>query len=737
MMSKKEKIFTLVTNSISFLLFLAVLVPYGAGSISNFELIFKFVVAPILVCVIFVLNSYIKYVVGSNAYKYTSFSAYAGIFLYFVALFGYTVLVMLRTGAGSVYEISQWIILLLIFVLAACIFAILGIFINRFVIFISTKENVFLDLGLFVVLIALTAVLKSVITKHVGVAVISADLLKFVVVPAMFGLAIVLFLVFVMLNYINYNERFVYASRKELIQKWNEGREAVYKQAELDILYNLYDFSKTELGIEEIVVFDDEEAPVEEVEQLVEETVEEASPVEEPAPVEEIVEEPAPVKEVIEEVHEEVDPKLLEEVDSKINELLKLKEELTVEETEEVEEEIKTSLPEKEFKPSFADMVRYAKNLKGVTFQGNEQGTNYKFLVDKKVFLILNDNPKDYRLTFLMDLPQAAEYAQILAFSKAKSPKGIYSFKLVSKGEFDEETIKGIIKGSYEMVEIIKQRAIAEKEAEKARKAEERLQAKLAEMTEEQRVKYLARLEKKRMLEAMTPEEREQYELDQEKAKEEAKEAKLAEQKAKEEAKAAAEEEKARLAAEKEAEKARLAAEKEEEKARIAAEKEAEKARLAAEKAKEKEKARLAAEKQKAKEKEAAQKAKEKEKARLAAEKAKEKEKARLAAEKQKAKEKVAAEKAKEKEKARLAAEKQKAKEKEAAQKAKEKEKAKLAAEKQKAKEKEAAQKAKEKEKAKLAAEKQKAKEKEAAQKAKEKEKAKAAAEKAKEQQAA
>ena len=651
MMSKKEKIFTLVTNSISFLLFLVILVPFGAGSVSNFEVIFKFVIAPILMCVIFALNSYVKYVVGSNAYKYTSFSAYAGIFLYFVGLFGYTVLVMLKSGAGSVYEISQWIILLLIFVLAACVFAVLGIFVNRFVIFISTKENVFLDLGLFVVLVALTAVLKSVVAKHIGLAVLSADALKFIVVPAMFGLAIVLFLVFVMLNYLNYNERFVYASRKELIEKWNEGREAVYKQAELDILYNLYDFSKSELGIEEIVVFDEEEASVEEVVEEaapVEEVVEEAAPVEEV--VEEVIEEAVPevekVEEVVEpvQVQEEIDPKLLEEVDSKISELLKLKEELTAEEVEEVQEEIKTSLPEKEFKPSFADMVRYAKNLKGVTFQGNEQGTNYKFLVDKKVFLILNDTPRDYRLTFLMDLPQASEYAQILAFSKAKSPKGIYSFKLVSKGEFDEETIKGIIKGSYEMVEIIKQRAIAEKEAEKTRKAEERLQAKLAEMTEEQRVKYLARLEKKRMLEAMTPEEREQYELDQERAKEEAKEAKIAEQKAKEEAKlaeqkareeakAAAEEEKARLAAEKEAEKARIAAEKEEERARLAAEKEEERARIAAEK--EEEKARLAAEKQKAKEKEAAQKAKEKEKA-------------KLAAEKQKAKEKEAAQKAKE-----------------------------------------------------------------------------------------
>ena len=374
MMSKKEKIFTLVTNSISFLLFLAILVPFGAGSVSNFEVIFKFVIAPILMCLIFALNSYVKYVVGSNAYKYTSFSAYAGIFLYFVGLFGYTVLVMLKSGAGSVYNISQWIILLLIFVLAACLFAVLGIFVNRFVIFISTKENVFLDLGLFVVLVALTAVLKSVVAKHVGLAVLSADALKFIVVPAMFGLAIVLFLVFVMLNYLNYNERFVYASRKELIEKWNEGREAVYKQAELDILYNLYDFSKSELGIEEIVVFDEEETPVEEVVEEaapVEEVVEEAAPVEEV--IEEVIEEAAPEVEKVEEVEEvqeEIDPKLLEEVDSKISELLKLKEELTTEEVEEVQEEIKTSLPEKEFKPSFADMVRYAKNLKGVHFLG-------------------------------------------------------------------------------------------------------------------------------------------------------------------------------------------------------------------------------------------------------------------------------------------------------------------------------------------------------------------------------
>ena len=737
-MSKKEKIFTLITNILAFILFLIVLIPYGKSSMNDNELLVKCLIAPIAACVLFAINSYIKYVIGSNAYKYTTFSAYLPVFLYLVGILGFAAIVMLRTGAGSVYDVESWIPLTFVFVAAAVIFAVISIFIGRFIILINTKENIFLDISIFVIIIAVTAVLKAFFAKHVGVAM-ESDMLQSIGIPAMIGFAVVVFLVFVMLNYLNYNEKFVYASRKELLTKWYEGREAVYRQAELDILYNLYDFSKNELGIEEIVVVEDDEEAIQEneaeqmpetVTEPVEEVVEDVQEVQEEV-VEEVIEQP--VEEVTQVVEEEIDPTLLAQADEKISELLKLKEELTAVE-EVVEEEIKSVLPPKEFKPSFADMIKYAKSLKGVTFQGNEQGTNYKFLLGKKVFLILNDTPRDYRLTFLMDLPKAAEYAQILAFSKAKSPKGAYSFKLVSKGEFDEETIKGIIKGSYEMVDIIKDREIAAKEALKAQKAEERLQAKLAEMTEEQRVKYLARLEKKRELEAMTPEERAAKEEAEARAKEEAKAAKAAEAEAKalekerlakekEEAKAAEAEakalEKERLAKEKEEakaaeaeakalEKERLAKEKEEAKAAEAEAKALEKERLA----KEKEEARLAAEKQKEKEKLAAQKAKEKEKAKLAAQKQKEKEKLAAQKAKEKEKEKLAAQKAKEKEQARLAAEKQKEKEKLAAQKAKEKEKAKLAAQKQKEKEKLAAQKAKEKEKEKLAAQKAKEQEK-------------------------
>ena len=740
MLSKREKIFTLVTNLLTFALCLAVVIPFGKTGVSQGELLFKVLIAPILACVLFLLNSYVKYVVNASDNKYLSYSVYVSLFGYCISLLAYTAILMVRTGTGVIYGIAPWIILTASLIIGCVVLAVLSVSIHRFVLLLSTKENLYFDVVLFILLIVFTAIIKSVLYKHINVE-LEANPLQFILAPALIVLAIESFLGYSMFNFLKYNEKYVYVSREELIEKWKAGRDEVYRQAQLDILYNLYKFSKNELGIEEIVVEEEstdeevlaieeapaeeapaeealaeeapaeeapveeapaeeapvEEAPVEEVpveeapaeEAPVEEAPAEEAPAEEAlveeAPVEEAPAEEAPVEEApaeeapVEEVSDEHKEKL-SEIEDKITELMKAKEELAIVEEEQVEviEAPKPVYPPKEFKPSFAEMVKYAQSFDGVTYQGNAEGTNYKFFVGKKVFLILNDTPKDYRLTFLMDLPQASGYAQILAFAKAKSPKSIYSFKLVSKGEFGEEEIFGIIKGAYEMVATIQERELAAKEAEKARKAQEKLEQKLAAMTEEQRVKYLERLAKKEAEAKMTPEEKAQMEADKLAAKEAAEAEKAA-------AKARAEEEKAAAKAKAEAEKAAAKAKAEEEKAK-------EKARLEAEKAKEK--AKLEAQKQKEKEKLAAQKAKEKEKAKLEAEKAKEK--AKLEAQKQKEKEKLAAQKAKEKEKAKLEAEKAK-------------EKAKLEAQKQKEKEKLAAQKAKEKEAAK--AETQKAKE--------------------------
>ena len=688
MLSKGEKIFTLITNLLTFALCLLVVVPFGKTGISEKELTFKVLIAPIAILVLFILNSYVKYVVNSSDNKYLSFSTYITIFGYAISILAYSVIVMVRTGSGPVLEsgsnfiftITPWIVLTSIMVVGAVLLGLLAIAIHKFVLLLSTKENLFFDIILLILLIIFTSVMKGLLYKHLNVE-LDGSALQFIVAPALIVLALETFLGYSMFNFLKYNEKYVYVSREELIEKWKAGRDEVYRQAQLDILYNLYRFSKNELGIEDLPVAE------EVVEEIATPTLEE-EPVVEETPVEEepVVEETQPeVIEVKEEVSEEHVEKL-SEIESKINDLMKAKEELEeVEEETPVVEEPKVAYPPKEFKPSFAEMVKYAQSFEGVTYQGNAEGTNYKFYVGKKLFLILLDNPKDYRLTFLMDLPQASEYAQIFAFSKAKSPKSIYSFKLVSKGEFGEDEIKSIIKGAYEMVETIKQRELEAKEAEKARKAQEKLEQKLATMTEEQRVKYLERLAKKEAESKLTPEEKAQIEADKL-----AEKARIEEEKAA--AKAKAEEEKAAAKAKAEEEKAAAKAKTEEEKAAAKAKAEEEKAaaKLAEEKAKEK--ARLEAQKAKEKEKLAAQKAKEKEKAKLEAQKAKEKEKAKAEAEKAKEKARLEAQKAKEKEK--LAAQKAKEKEKLAAQKAKEKEK--LAAQKAKEKEKLAAQKAKE-----------------------------------------
>jgi len=488
MMNKNEKIITLITNICTLVLLLAVVVPFGKSTVSSGEIVFKCLIAPIIACVAFVINSYVKYTVGSAQYKYNSFSAYLPVFGYLVAILMYAALISLRTGAGVVYEASTWIILSFFLVFGAGVAVVLGILIHRLIVMISTKENLFLDIAIFLVVVIVAALMKAFLTKHVSV-VMNDNTLQFIVVPLLLALAVIALLVFIMMNLLQYNEKFVYASRQDLLDKWNEGRNAVYDEAREDILFNMYLFSKEQLGLV------DELDTVLEEDEEVEETEEPEAEVEESK---EVVEE---VQDEVVEEHQEQETSTSEEDEQRIAELLKEKEELTAKPEDEPVEKPAVVVVEKDFKPSFNEMVKLAMSFEGVTYQANVEGTNYKFLVGKKVFLILADTPKEYRLTFLMDIYEAAILSQNTSFAKAKSPKGDYYFKLVNRGEFDEITIITIIKNAYAMVAILAERERIAREEEKARKAAERLQAKIDAMTLEERAAYYARLEKRRIAE--------------------------------------------------------------------------------------------------------------------------------------------------------------------------------------------------------------------------------------------
>ena len=279
MMNKKEKIVTLITNSLSLLIALLVLVPFGKSTVSNGEVVFKALIAPIIVCVIFIINAYIKYVVGTNEYKYTSFSAYLSVYTYLVALFIYTIETLLRTGAGSVYSVQTFVLLVAVFTFVAAVFAALGIFMQKLTIFLKSKESIFIDILAVLLVIALSLVVRTALLKHVGVPM-DDGILQNIIVPLLFGIAVALIIVFVMISTLKCNEKYEYQSRKEMLGQWNDARDAVYHQAQLDILYNLYNFTKQELGIEDEMV---------ELEQVEEEAEE--------APAEEPVEEAAAVVE--------------------------------------------------------------------------------------------------------------------------------------------------------------------------------------------------------------------------------------------------------------------------------------------------------------------------------------------------------------------------------------------------------------------------------------------------------
>ena len=492
-MTKKEKIFTLVLNIIALLLIIAVVVPYGANTVSETEVVLKCLVYPIIAFAIFVFNSYVRYVAGSAKYKYNSFSAYLPVFGYTTSLLAFIVLMYLRAGDGAICATNCWLLTMFLCTLGASLLVVFSIVLRRLVVRLTVKENILFDFALAIALLIFVIFMRKVVQKGVGVAM-DENLLLYVYVPLLLALIAVAITVFVMYNNLHFNEQFIVESRRDLIEKWAAGREKVYNEAKDDILFSLYLYAKEELGI-----YDELDLAECECEECAEEEQKEA----EDSKEEQKEEMPAADATFVPNEENEANKQRLAE-------LQKQKEELISEdEEEEKEQALAEVLPEKTFLPSFSELVKLAKSFKDVTYQGNSEGTNYRFSYNKKVFLILSDTPKDYRMVFLMDNPEAAEYSQLVAFSKAKSPKGDNYFKIVNRGEFTPEQLFTIVRNAYKMVDVLAERARVAKEEEKKRKAEERLQAKIAAMTPEQRAQYYARLEKKRQKEAAQAEKAE------------------------------------------------------------------------------------------------------------------------------------------------------------------------------------------------------------------------------------
>jgi hypothetical protein len=167
-------------------------------------------------------------------------------------------------------------------------------------------------------------------------------------------------------------------------------------------------------------------------------------------------------------------------------------------EDEEVEETDKDydkgEKPERIIEPSFLDIIKYTGSMPDVSYVTNENQNNYKFNYDNKMFLLAVNTNSGYNIFFLAEVDEImnmiVKYPNI---TKAKTPKGENWFRLTNKGDFPEDVLYDIIEHSLEMLHVLEERKLEEKERIKQLKQEaketERLRHKEAVLKEKEKAK--------------------------------------------------------------------------------------------------------------------------------------------------------------------------------------------------------------------------------------------------------
>ena len=150
---------------------------------------------------------------------------------------------------------------------------------------------------------------------------------------------------------------------------------------------------------------------------------------------------------------------------------------------EEVVEE-KPAPKKKVFKPTFEQVVTFAKSLQDDSWKVvenlKENGTGtIKFSKGKTLFLVLQSTNSDYRVTFLAtEKKWSTILTGVKGVSIPKNAKGDKWLRFVNKGIAEASVIKSFIRESVKGADEEIARIEALKEAEKQRKAEAKLAAK-------------------------------------------------------------------------------------------------------------------------------------------------------------------------------------------------------------------------------------------------------------------
>ena len=490
--TKGQKFWMFCIGFFALLLGGVVLVPFKSiftcEKIFLIELIVKIGAVPALILLLSIYPNKLKYIQVKgyrNQSRIVSVMSYFPVVIYILTIITESVYLLARgyviNGQPPLGMIpwSLWFVaLIIVFVAVACFFRVLPDVEMQ----LDVKEHVIFDIIVFVVMVCLGALYYLISKATHGIFLKEGphgDPYLFVVyLGALISFGINM----------HFIKNLIHADEINMCLRFNDldatayvSQMAEYNRAYNDIMERFEEYFAEEESEEEQDEVVEEAAPAEEV---VEETAPVEEVVEEAAPVEEVVEEAAPVEEIATIVvpNEELVAKQeeVEKLEQEIEEIRLAK--IAEEEAKLAEEAAKKAAREEaariaeekalkakeEMVPSFKRLVQYAKGLDEVSFIENTEKKQIRFFYGKKVFLIMADNPKDYRLQFMVDSAKVVEWWNINSDIRPRSNKIDNWFKLTNKGSFTEELLLEIISTSREFIQAETERIAEEKKAQRA-----------------------------------------------------------------------------------------------------------------------------------------------------------------------------------------------------------------------------------------------------------------------------
>lgn len=511
MLTKGQKFWLVFIAVLSLLLGLVMLVPFksvsSSANIFNVEMMVKLVAIPLIILLISVFPNKLKYIQVKGyreQSRIVSVISYFPAVVYLCALIGESIYLLAQgyvlNGSAPLGTIpwNLWyvalIVDLVIFMIAIHIFP-------RYEMQLDVKEHIILDACVFVLMICF-GLMFLLVSKGTHEIFLAAGQKADPLLLCLYILAVIGFIVeiYFVAGVARNDEVDLDIRLNDLSASSFAARAAEYNRAYNDIMANFEDYfaEEGEIDVQEVELAGEQEVEEEaEQEAPAEEAVEEA-PTEETSAEEA---EEAPV-DAVAEVEPEEDQELLakkqeiDELEAEIEALRQAKEQKEQEAAEAeaariaAREEAARLAEEKalkakeEMQPTFKKLVTYAKGLEGVSCIENPEKRTARFLLGKKVFLIMNDTDKDYRLQFVNDPLKVVGWWNENSEIRPRSNKVDNWFKLTNKGTFTEELLLEIIDSSREFMLSEQERIAAEKKAQRAaarqaaKEAKEKEQAK-------------------------------------------------------------------------------------------------------------------------------------------------------------------------------------------------------------------------------------------------------------------